>query len=438
LTRLGQALLTVSQRPKIVLFIGTYVRAFEVIRAQPIPPIIPGRITPSFPTMPGVECPGRLRDAREAFDRSMADAGVTVHVLDAVGVDSEVSTPLGPGRMRERLDSLPVIADLTGGRTVANTSSPEDQIAAILDESGAYYVLGFAPASQDRPERTRRIDVRVRRPGVAVKARKEYRLAEQRTSARHGDGLKRAVSTVLPARDVPLAVSAVPMIAGRRTAAVLVGRLPAGVVRPASMLSAAFTVRGAPVVSRRLEIPAASGGGGSAPLGLISALELGHGSYEIRFAASLPGGEAGSVHTFVDIPDFTKAPLSMSGVLLRVVPEEPAVPRSEIDALPFVPTARRAFQRTETVSVFVQVSQGTARKDPLQPVTLRLRIEDASGTTRRNEGGSLAAAEFATHRTANARLPLPVGDLPPGDYLLTLEAALGAQRAERFLRFAVE
>jgi hypothetical protein len=341
--------------------------------------------------------------------------------------------------MRERLDSLPVIADLTGGRTVANTSSPEDQIAPILDESGAYYVLGFAPASQDRPERTRRIDVRVRRPGVAVKARKEYSLAEQLASARHGDVLKRAVSTVLPARDVPLAVSAVPMIAGHRTAAVLVGRLPAGVARPTSMLSAAFTVRGAPVVSRRLEIPAASGGGGSAPLGLVSALELGQGSYEIRLAASLPGGEAGSVHTFVDIPDFTKALLSMSGVLLHVVPEEPAVPRSEIDgALPFVPTARRAFQRTETVSVFVQVSQGTARKDALQPVTLRLRIEDASGTTRRNESGSLAAAEFATHRTANARLPLPVGDLPPGEYFLTLEAALGAQRAERFLRFAVE
>ena len=107
-------------------------------------------------------------------------------------------------------------------------------------------------------------------------------------------------------------------------------------------------------------------------------------------------------------------------------------------ALPFVPTARRTFTTADTVSAFVQVSQGTTRKDALQPVTLRLRIKDAHGTGAPNQTGTLTPAEFAGNRTANARLSLPLRELPPGQYLLTLEATLGERRAERLVRFEVE
>jgi hypothetical protein len=440
LTQLGRALRTVSERPKVVLFIGTYVRTFEAVRPTQVTPI-PGRIAPSFSTMPGTECPGRLRDARRDFERSMGEANVTVHVLDPVGADTEASTPLGEGRMRERLDSLPVIADMTRGRTVTNTAAPDEHVASILDESSSYYVLGFTPASPAKGDTTRRIEVRVRAPGATVKARNQYNAAEQPAPASPASpALTRAVTDVLPARGVALVVSAVPLIAGSRPAAVLVGRLGSGAARPIAMLIAAVTPRAAPVVSRRIAIAPATGGGTRpAALGLVSALALEPGSYEIRVAAELPGGAAGSVHTFVDVPDFRQVPLSMSGVLLHVSPEEPVASRGEIDgALPFVPTARRTFTSTDTVSAFVQVSQGTSRKDPLQPVTLLLRIDDTQGTAVRNQTATLTAAEFAGHRTANSRLSLPLRELPPGPYLLTLQAALGERRTERLVRFEVK
>jgi hypothetical protein len=430
----------VSQRPKVVLFIGTYVRTFEAMRPPAVQPAIPGRIAPSFATMPGTDCPGRLRDAREAFERSMRGANVTVHVLDPVGLDTDVSTPLGPGRMRERLDSLPVIADLSGGRTVANTDAPEAHVASILEESSAYYVLGFTPAPSTRGDTTRRIEVRMRSRGLTVRARNHYNLAEQPASAGSGrEVLARAIADVLPSRDVALTMSAVPMIAGRRFAAVLVGRLDAGATRPTAMLSAALTPRAVPVVSRRVAIPPAAGAGTQpAGLGLVSALALEPGSYEIRVATESPGGATGSVHTFVEIPDFRKAPLSMSGVLLHVAPEEAVASRDEIDeALPFVPTARRTFSSGDTVSAFVQVSQGTARKDAIQPVTVLLRISDTSDAAVRNRTGTLTAAEFANNRTANSRLGVPLQGLSPGQYLLTLEATLGGRRAQRSVRFAV-
>ena len=437
LTQLGQTLRTVSERPKVVLFIGTYVRAVDEMRPTPVPVVPEGQIRPSFSTLRGTtDCSRRLDDARQAFERAMGEANITVHVLDPVGLDSGVSSPLGPGRTRERLDSMTIIADMTGGRTVTNTPAPEDHIAAIFEESSAYYILGFTPAP-GRNDTTRRIEVRVR-PGLIVKARNQYSAVEQPAAGRRReDALSRAVGRVLPTREVPLELSAVPMIAGTKGAAVLVGRVPPGVARPTAMISAAFTPRAAPVTSRRIAIPSAAGDGGDATgLALVSALALEPGSYEIRLGAEHSGSAAGSVHTFVDIPDFRQAPLSMSGALFHVAPEEPGVPRSEIDGvLPFVPTARRSFASSDTVSAFVQVSQGTGRKDALQPVTVRLRIDDTQATAVRTQTGALSPAQFGSNRTANSRLTLPLRDLPPGQYLLTLEAALADRRIERQVRF---
>jgi hypothetical protein len=231
-------------------------------------------------------------------------------------------------------------------------------------------------------------------------------------------------------------MSAVPMIAGMRLAAVLVGRVAGGAPRPTAMLTAALTPRAQPVVSRRIALgPAAGGTTGSGGLGLVSALALEPGSYEIRVAAEVPGG-AGSLHTFVDIPDFRQLPLSMSGVLLHVTPEEPVASRDEVDnVLPFVPTSRRTFTGDETVSAFVQVSQGTTRRDALQPVSFLLRIVDAKGTTRRNQTSVLTLDKFATNRTANQRFTLPLRELPSGHYLLSLEATFGDRHAERAVRF---
>src|SRR5262249_51581779 len=149
-----------------------------------------------------------------------------------------------------------------------------------------------------------------------------YYPAEQPLSGQVGEPLVRAVSDVLPARDVLMEVSAVPMIAGTRSAAVLVGRIAPNVPRPTAMITAAFTPRAQPVVSRRIPIrPAADPTVNTGALGLVSALALAPGSYEVRVAAEGSSG-TGSVHTFVDVPDFKQLPLSLSGVLLHVAPEE--------------------------------------------------------------------------------------------------------------------
>ena len=220
----------------------------------------------------------------------------------------------------------------------------------------------------------------------------------------------------------------------------VVGRLGERPPGPITLLTAAFTPRAEPVTSRRVTLrPGNRGATTPAALGIVSALALAPGSYEVRVATALADGTAGSVHTFVDVPDFARAALSMSGVLLHVAPEEPSAPLDEINGvLPFAPTARRTFAATDTVSAFVQVGQGTSLKSMIVPVILTMRIVDVHDRVVRQQASTLEPRAFSSNRTANSKLEIPTAGLPPGQYLLKLDAAIAKDSSERMVRFSVE
>ena len=50
----------------------------------------------------------------------------------------------------------------------------------------------------------------------------------------------------------------------------------------------------------------------------------------------------------------------------------------------------------------------------------------------------LLPASFSDGRAADCRISLPIPQLPPGDYLLRLEAQMGERIAGRAMRFTVE
>jgi VWFA-related protein len=66
------------------------------------------------------------------------------------------------------------IASETGGFTVKNTNDLAKGIQRIADESRAYYLLGYYPTNTKRDGRFRKIQVKVARKGVEVRARKGY------------------------------------------------------------------------------------------------------------------------------------------------------------------------------------------------------------------------------------------------------------------------
>ncbi len=135
----------------------------------------------------------------------------------------------------------------------------------------------------------------------------------------------------------------------------------------------------------------------------------------------------------VAVPLFGEVPLSLSDVLVETTSRVAALPASAIP-VPMT-TTRRVFEQDEGVRALVQVYQGTERTDVIVPVSARTTILDAKGRAIRDQRLALTVKDFTNRRAA---LALNIGQLPPGGYVLTLDASLERQRASRILHFGVQ
>src|SRR5262249_17931259 len=90
-------------------------------------------------------------------------------------------------------------------------------------------------------------------------------------------------------------------------------------------------------------------------------LEVPPGRYQLRVGAREGnGGAVGSVMYDLDVPDFSKAPLDMSGLALASAwagAERPTASPDPVfkDVLPGPPVAAREFPRNDTLAYFVEV-----------------------------------------------------------------------------------
>jgi hypothetical protein len=255
-----------------------------------------------------------------------------------------------------------------------------------------------------------------------------------------------ALEGVLPRSDVPLAVSAAPFaLPGGKESAVMIvlgvrQHLPDAQARrdPIKVLAAAFDRNGRAVQSESQTLgltwhPDATG---SMPYELLSRLVLRPGRYEVRVALDAGADQRASVYTYVDVPDFSRQPLSLSGIVLSAsTPIVSASTKSATGILPIVPTARRQFAPADRVTAFLRVYQ--AANEAPRPATITAKLVDAQDHVRWQQVVTLAADSFGAAHSADCRLDVPVSVLDAGQYLLVVDATRGDLSARRGVRFAV-
>jgi hypothetical protein len=95
------------------------------------------------------------------------------------------------------------------------------------------------------------------------------------------------------------------------------------------------------------------------------------------------------------------------------------------------------FRREDRVRALLQIYQGTDRTEAIVPVSMRVQILDAKGAAARDQSLSFSEKMFANRR-ADCVITIPVANLPPGEYVLKLEASSDRQTTGRAFRFAVE
>ncbi|MGQ0734642.1 MAG: VWA domain-containing protein [Acidobacteriota bacterium] len=102
------------------------------------------------------------------------------HTIDPRGLVTitSVADQVDPTEMRSHIgkttSSLRLLAEATGGIAVVNDNDLDGALKRIDAETSDYYILGYYLSNPDPKRRTRTVDVKVRRPGVEVRARGWY------------------------------------------------------------------------------------------------------------------------------------------------------------------------------------------------------------------------------------------------------------------------
>ena len=231
--------------------------------------------------------------------------------------------------------NLRALAEETNGYAAVNSNDFTSAFDRIVRDNSSYYVLAYYPAQNRRDGKFHRIQVRVSRPGVTVRARRGYIAPRVRSvSARATPGAS-ASAAVTEAINSPIAVSGISM---RVFAAPFKGTAPnASVLFGVEMSGRDLSLDNGAKIEVAYFAVDASGktrGGRSDTITLnlrpesrarveenglrfLNRLDLPPGRYTLRVAVrDVTGGNVGSLSYDLEVPDFSKSALSMSGLAL--------------------------------------------------------------------------------------------------------------------------
>jgi hypothetical protein len=352
----------------------------------------------------------------------------------------------------------------------------------IVDANSRYYVLGYYPPTQVRDGRFHRIEVRVKRPGLRVSARRGYAAPRGRTPGerrrdeevrRARDARKGGVNNTSPelrdALNAPLyqgglafSVHAAPFKLNQKEASIALAiEIDADRLQftPkdglfANVVELAFfginqdgraqrTTRTQLNLTLRPESFERVKGGG---LRINERMTLEPGRYQIRVGVRDALAQVGTVFYDLVVPDYRKDEIMMSGLLLTAASAQSAMTaqpdKMAPQILPGPVTSRRTFARNDVVTVFAEIydniSRAEGRRQPREIDTAVSLISEtgqevfSAKDTVANPSTSLGAgpstsggARAATYWSAwGLARDIPLKEVAAGRYLLKVEARL--------------
>ena len=394
-------------------------------------------------------------DIREVISAA-ARSNVSIFAIDPRGLPGSPSTTIRPvttlvdddeGKAVIARQGLEILAKETGGFALVRSNAFSDAFARLVRESSSYYLLGYTSTNTAHDGKFRRVQVRATHPGLTVRARSGYVARNDKpskpaaSSSQLPPALVEAIESPVQIAGVPLTVSAVPFRGVKSRAAVTVVVEARSGALPLSLFVAAAdpdgAIKGEEHGTLDLKASPAPAPSGDRVVRLVSRLNLPPGRYQLRAAGQDRAGSIGSVHFDLDVPDFSKGPIAMSGLLLASA-EAAGAPtggtdRSWKERLTDPPTTVRQFAAGDRVSLFTEIYDNDAKAGEPIDVTTSIRSESGSTVFTRRErlskhGGNSRAITYPFSQT------LPLIGLPPGRYLLNVDARRAAGAAHQAAR----
>jgi hypothetical protein len=191
-----------------------------------------------------------------------------------------------------------------------------------------------------------------------------------------------------------------------------------------------------------ITIPASARGGVEREgLHVLTKTELPPGRYQLRIAVGTTQ-RGGSVIYDLEVPDYTKKDLAISGVVLRGSHEPEGLFLPAGDPLRSLsmraPTTVRAFTSADQVAVFAEIYD--AAGDKPHSIDLKAEIRSESGEVTPVAAASHSSDELQqAGNTLRLDTPLPLAKLAAGRYVLTVDvrSSAGGDSVSRRVPFLV-
>ena len=351
--------------------------------------------------------------------------------------------------LRLSQDSLRELADETGGFASVNRNNVDEAFDRLVSDNSSYYVLGYNPANDRRDGRFRKIEVRVTRPGVTVRARRGYVAPRGRPAATAkasndpGDAaLKAAVESPLPTTGIPMRLFAAPYKGAPPNAAITLAielnvnalkftEKNGAYTNALSVVTVVADNDGKTRVNEKASVdlnlmPATLARARERGFRITSAVNLPPGRYQLRVSAADATGIAGSVVRTLVVPDFYKPPLVMSGLTLLsasgVLAPTARVKEDPVGQLLMrPPTTARVFTRDDQLVAFAEIYEND-RNTPAHKIDLTTEVRAEGGRVVFSNSEERASTELQGGRGGYGyTAQIPLKDFAPGLYVVHVE-----------------
>ena len=372
-------------------------------------------------------------------------SNTALYTLDPRGLatgEFDISENVGMQRssaaLRQTQDTLRVLADQTDGRAIVNRNDLGAAMKQIVADSSAYYLLGYNSSQAPQDGKFHEIRVRVKRPGIEVRARKGYWALTPEDAVRAAAPDKPSappeVSRALTEISAPTRGRFVRTWVGTsrgddgKTRVTFVWEpIPAqpGVRRDTATSVSLIAASPDGELHFQGEVPQDAGSNGDTALRQTT-FEVPPGRLQLRMGVNGSSGPIDSDDRQIMVPDLTavEAGFATPRVYVARTARDFVLIRKDPDA---VPTASREFRRTERMVVRVQsYSPGAA------PMTVAARMLN-------RQGDKLVDVPVTTAAGQPHLIDLPLAAFAPGEYLLELSGTTeGQEPVTELIAFRVE
>ena len=376
--------------------------------------------------------------------------------VDITSLDADFQKASGMAAVmdetRRAQNFLRTMSTETGGFAVVNQNDLNGAFARIIQENSSYYLIGYYPTNDKRDGKFRKVMVRVKRPGLQVKYRQGYtaprgkpaRRETAPTAASAPPDLRAALDNPMPVTGLGMRVFAAPFAGPSRkggSVAIVVEFDPSrlrfqpiekgGFAEDIELIILPVNAAGkaldgardkAPLRLAQKSVDLARSNG----LRMVRRLDLPFGRYQLHVAAKASNGNAvGGLTYDLDVPDFSKPAVAMSGLTLmsgsaaRMLTPPPDQDFSAV--LPVLATALRDFPVGDTLALYTEVYDNKAGTPHAVEIKTTVTADDgqvvfSAADRRRTEEINAKSGGFGH------AVKIPLAGYRPGRYVLRVDA----------------